>query len=87
MIVENTFSCIKDLAKDYLPFPLKFGTFIFTKIKYPNDERIIKIKAPILFITGKNDKIVPAHHMEKLFNFAIHAKFKEKVCELLDHYT
>jgi hypothetical protein len=52
LIIENTFANIVELAKDYLPFFLKFGTFIFTKIKYPNLLKIAGIRIPILFISG-----------------------------------
>lgn len=75
LILENTFTCIKDITTtnykritDYIP------DFILDIILYPNSwnsrSRIENIdnNIPILFISSQKDRIVPPDHMKELYD-------------------
>lgn len=51
VIVENTFTCIGDLADVYFPF-LKCIKCIFRRNKWSNIENIRDLRIPILFVAG-----------------------------------
>ena len=56
---------------------------------WPSDERISKIRQPILFILsnkitdtiGEKDELIPKEQMDKLFDSAVNSRFKRKVEE------
>ena len=50
--------------------------WLVQRIYYPSIERVGKITAPICFIRGLRDEIVPAAHSKQLFEKASSAKFK-----------
>ena len=50
---------------------------ITLKDYWPNDERIGSVTAPILFISGDSDKLVPPVQTQTLYNAAVNARHKE----------
>lgn len=75
LVLENTFMSIKDVVKKLAPglWPVSF----FMRDQWPSIERISKIQAPILFISGNEDKLVLPEHMKGLREQAKLAKFIE----------
>lgn len=69
MILENTFTSIGDLVDTLFPIlaPLKG---ILLTLKWPALDRIRLVTAPILFVSGSVDEVVPPSHMNKLFQAA-----------------
>lgn len=59
-----------------MPMVARFKTFI-QRLFYPSIDRIQDVTAPILFIRGMKDEIVPSSHTERLFKKAENAKFKQ----------
>ncbi|KAI9254516.1 Alpha/Beta hydrolase protein [Phascolomyces articulosus] len=70
LILENTYTSILDMVKTlyprYTPYPLIAKYFLWNH--WPSLTRIHKIKTPILFLSSEKDEIVPAEHMQKLYN-------------------
>ena len=67
LVIESTFTCIKDMAKTIFPF------FIFSPFlphHYNNILKIGGVSVPKLIIHGKNDKIVPFTMGKELFEQA-----------------
>ena len=66
IIIEGTFTSVKDMAKRIAPF---IPAFIYSS-KYDSLERIKDIKAPKLIFHSIDDEIVPFESGERLFNAA-----------------
>ena len=76
VILENTFTSIGDMVDTLMPMVAIFKSVI-QRIFYPTIDRIGKIPAPILFVRGMKDEIVPHDHTQKLFEKATSSKFKQ----------
>jgi fermentation-respiration switch protein FrsA (DUF1100 family) len=63
LILESTFTSAPDMARDMLPF---FPASWFIRSRFPNLERIRKLTVPILMFHGREDRIVPIAHGERL---------------------
>ena len=65
VILENTFTSIQQIGahifRNVLPFLSKLPAFL-VRNRFESADKIMNIKAPILFICGDKDEIVP-HHM------------------------
>ena len=71
VILEGTFSSVKDMAAILMPFlPMHF----ILKSKYDSISKIVGIKSPLLFIHGTDDEIVPYSQGQKLFAAATSPK-------------
>jgi len=67
LIIESTFTSIKDMAKNIFPF------FIFTPFlpnHYTTIYKIANVSIPTLVIHGENDEIIPFSMGKKLFTQA-----------------
>ena len=75
LIVENTFTSISSLVNTLFPLlsPLKP---LILRLDWPAIRRIASVTAPILFLSGSLDEVVPAQHMQDLFDAAVHARAK-----------
>lgn len=83
LILAAPFSSLKGLVKEK---PVPFATLIL-KTNFLSDNALASYSAPLLIIHGKQDKLIPPHHGEKLFDIAQSA---DKTLELLggqDHYN
>jgi len=63
-IIENTFVSIEELVCYY--FHLSVVKYL-VKTKLYNDKLVKDITVPILFISAKNDELIPSSQMEKLY--------------------
>eukprot|EP00470_Lotharella_oceanica_P004353 CAMPEP_0170175230 /NCGR_PEP_ID=MMETSP0040_2-20121228/8346_1 /TAXON_ID=641309 /ORGANISM="Lotharella oceanica, Strain CCMP622" /LENGTH=289 /DNA_ID=CAMNT_0010417145 /DNA_START=82 /DNA_END=951 /DNA_ORIENTATION=+ len=69
LILENTFTSISAMADKLFPFLYPVKPFIL-RLDFPSLTRIQDIKNPILFVSGLTDEVVPAEHMQSLFDSA-----------------
>ena len=63
LILENTFTSIKDMIGVVFPFLVPF-TGILQRNFWPSKDRISQIKQPILFLQSMKDEIVPPSQMQ-----------------------
>ena len=67
VILESTFTSIKDLGKHYYPYlPVSW----IARIHYPVDKYITSFKCPVLVIHSNQDEVVPARLGQRLFDSA-----------------
>jgi fermentation-respiration switch protein FrsA (DUF1100 family) len=72
IIIESPFTSTKEMAKTVLLFwPLSF----FSPPHYNNKAKIGRISIPKLVIHGENDRIVPFHMGQKLYDLAKPPKY------------
>lgn len=76
VIVENTFTCIGDIV-DFLMPKISWLKGLVLRNHWPSITRIQAITCPMMFVSGRNDELVPAVQMDRLFNSAASANFKE----------
>ena len=82
LILAAPFSSLQALVKEKR---VPFATWIL-KTKFRSDKVLSTFMAPTLIIHGKNDKLIPPHHGEKLFDIL---SSSDKTLELLagqNHY-
>lgn len=85
LILENTFTSMGKIVDHVLPGSKYFKWFILRNY-WPSEERIGLIDAPILFVSGGRDRLIPPSHMVELRDKAKLAKFVEwKLVENGDH--
>ncbi|XP_011502523.1 PREDICTED: alpha/beta hydrolase domain-containing protein 13 isoform X2 [Ceratosolen solmsi marchali] len=83
LIVENTFTSIPDMAMNLIKSKIIQYIPIFCyKNKYLSIYKIHSISVPTLFISGRQDKLVPPKMMDELFE-ACGSNFKRKI-QILD---
>lgn len=71
LILENTFTSIKDVAWNLTPKPLSFLyplIWLVTAGSYNSFSKIHNVHIPILFIKGCKDELIPKVQMDKLHN-------------------
>jgi uncharacterized protein len=66
LIIQSTFTGIKDLARTHYPFIPK----PVVPDAYPSLRRIPRLRAPLLVLHGNRDELVPLLHGEALFEAA-----------------
>ncbi|KAH8548183.1 Alpha/Beta hydrolase protein [Umbelopsis sp. PMI_123] len=67
LILENTFLNLPELIPHVIP-ALKHFIFLCHQI-WPSNREILAVrKTPTLFLSGKNDELVPPLHMKKLYD-------------------
>ncbi len=72
IILESPYTSMEKAAKIYYPYlPVK----LLLKDKFNSEEKIKKIKIPILIMHGKNDQVVPFYMGKKIFDKANEPKF------------
>ena len=67
MIIENTFTSIRDMSKTIFPW-LLFSPFL--PDHYENSSKIADVSVPKLIVHGRNDEIVPLKMGKELFAVA-----------------
>lgn len=78
VMVENTFTSIPDVMAVKVPF-LKDILSKIAKNKWESIKVIDKVKAPMLFLSGLKDELVPPRHMQDLYKAAVKSEFKEMI--------
>lgn len=64
VILESTFTSVKELGKHYYPYlPVSW----IARIRYPVDEHIKSFDCPVLVIHSHQDDVVPFRHGQRLF--------------------
>ena len=67
VILESTFTSIKELGKYYYPFlPVSW----ISRIHYPVDKHISSFNCPVLIIHSHEDDVVPLRFGQRLFEYA-----------------
>jgi|YelNatPaOPRAMG01_1025707.scaffolds.fasta_scaffold27612_4 fermentation-respiration switch protein FrsA (DUF1100 family) len=69
VIVENTFTCIGDMIDVVFPRGLRWLKRL-NRNPWNSLALVGKIRSPILFISGRQDELVPPSHMDALYNAA-----------------
>ena len=67
VILESTFTSVKDLGKHYYPY---LPVSLIARIHYPVDEYITSFNSPVLVIHSEQDEVVPARLGRRLFEHA-----------------
>lgn len=73
IILENTFLSIDDMVDSIFPYLSTFKKLLLAN-HWRTVDIITKVKTPKLFISSTKDQIVPAWHMDKLFEMALGKK-------------
>ena len=76
LILENTFTSISDMVDQIFPYICVLKSLVL-RINWNSKELITKLEHPMLFISGRNDQIVPPIHMDNLFNLAKKSKYTD----------
>lgn len=87
LILENTFTSIGQMVDHIFPF-ISFLKQVILCIDWNSLDAIKDLKLPILFISGRNDNIVPPVHMDRLYEGAKQATYKDmyKIGKYLGYY-
>ena len=64
LIVESSFTSIKNVAKDHVSFQPMTS---FITYKYSTSDYLKKVKCPVLIIHGTDDEVIPYSHGKELF--------------------
>ncbi len=73
LILESPYSSFSKLANEKIPF---FFPGLYVRAKFNNLTKINSIKAPIVFIHGSNDTLIPQTHTEFLYQTRKEKKYK-----------
>ena len=73
VIVENTFTCLRDMAYVILPCLRLFSAFIAIaqRVYMDSIHKVPLITTPILYISGARDTLVPPHHLTSLHDASL----------------
>jgi len=77
MILQSAYTSIKDVAQN-----VTGAAKVLQVNRWENLKRISKIKCPVLFIHGKQDKLIPYQHSQKLFDVC---QSQSKALHLVEH--
>ena len=67
LVLESPFTSTADIAFAAYPFiPVR----LLMKDQFRSDERIARVKAPLLVLHGARDRVVPISYGERLFSLA-----------------
>jgi fermentation-respiration switch protein FrsA (DUF1100 family) len=75
LILESTFSSVSDMARALIGIPLG----VVLGRRFPSDEKISRVRCPILFFHGDRDEIVPYELGKRLFEAAPEPKQFETI--------
>ena len=75
LILMNTFTNLPDVV-DGMNLLFKIFRPLVLSNFWPSNERIGELKLPILFISGREDEMIPKEHMDELFDLAVNVKYK-----------
>lgn len=70
VVVENTFTSLLEMLYIVFPFLAPFNLLVklVQRMYMLNDEKVKTLTLPILFISGRQDKLVPPSHMDVLYD-------------------
>ena len=67
LILESTFTSMKDVAADYYPY---IPARILCRFRYDTVNRLSSVRCPVLVIHSADDDVIPYHHGRELFTAA-----------------
>lgn len=76
MVLRSPYVSMLSLARKHYPF---IPAGLVLKDRYRSDERIARVRAPILFVAGDRDAIVPLEQTRRLFELANEPKTLEVI--------
>ena len=76
LILENTFTSISDMVDQIFPYICVLKSLIL-RIEWNSKDLIKDLEVPMLFISGRNDQIVPPIQMDTLFEQAKKSKYTD----------
>ena len=76
IILENTFTSIPDMV-DHIFVLVRYVKGLILRIGWNTVDLVPDITAPIFFVTGKEDEIVPYEQTIQLYDAATSARFKD----------
>ncbi|CDJ41635.1 phospholipase/carboxylesterase domain containing protein, putative [Eimeria tenella] len=70
IVVENTFTSLLEMLYIVFPFLGPFNLLVkaVQRMYMLNDEKVRTLTLPVLFISGRQDKLVPPSHMDVLYS-------------------
>jgi len=72
LIIESSFTSVRDMARHYYPF---FPASLLVRIRYPTAQHIARVNCPLLIMHSPHDEIVPYEHGVRLFETATAQKW------------
>ncbi|CDI76404.1 Abhydrolase domain-containing protein, related [Eimeria acervulina] len=68
LVVENTFTSLRDVIHDIVPASRKFDWLLnaIQRMKLSSEDKVRQMGIPALFISGRSDELIPPRHMDKL---------------------
>jgi pimeloyl-ACP methyl ester carboxylesterase len=66
VVVENTFTSIADMVDQLMPFLTPIKPFVL-KIGWDSTTLVPSLTAPLLYLAGSADELVPPSHMQRLY--------------------
>ena len=76
LILQNTFTSYTDLTGYLLSYAKPILPYLMN-LQIPNSKRISKITCPIMFIVGRNDRLIPSWMMMQLHNAATNSIYRK----------
>ena len=71
LIVESAFTSVPDFGAEIYPWlPVR----LLARLRYPTQEYLRSVQAPVLVVHSRDDEIVPFRHAEKLYESANSSK-------------
>ncbi|CDJ52985.1 hypothetical protein, conserved [Eimeria brunetti] len=70
LVVENTFTSLRDAIHDVFPPSRKFDWLLnaIQRMKLSSEKKVRKIEIPALFISSREDVLIPPYRMDHLYN-------------------
>jgi len=86
LILENTFSCISEMADQLFPLLKPLKPWIL-RLDWNSVGRIVKVTTPILFFSGLLDEVVPPQQMARLHRAASNSRDRQIVTISFGHHN
>lgn len=67
LILEGTFTSVRGIVRDLYP---RLPLWMLTSGDFDNEREVRRLKIPVLFINGSEDKTIAPHHSQRLFDIA-----------------
>lgn len=79
VIIDSAYSGLEEmgrhvLSRSYLTWPLQWLAYPLLSDEYDAVDRVTQIKAPLLFVAGSSDSIIPPNNSWQLFDAAMRPK-------------
>lgn len=77
LIVENSFTSIKDMCRAWFPWYIRWARPLVLRIKWKSDEIAPNLKHPVFYVTGDADETIPHEYTMRLHNLSTNAVSNE----------